>query len=157
MSDKPFKPFRKVVDEVKFTVPGPPKGKQRPRVVSRGGFVRAYTPKETIDYENLVRKCYKEQIGDKKLEGPISATILMYLPIPKSASKKKQMKMLQGDIMPAKRIVDIDNGCKSCMDACNGLAFDDDSQVVTLISSKYYSDNPRAEIFLRSLEDEEKT
>ena len=41
--------------EIKFTIPGPPKGKQRPRICRVNGRSVAYTPKETIEYERLVR------------------------------------------------------------------------------------------------------
>ena len=41
--------------EIKFTVPGPPKGKQRPRICKVNGHSVAYTPKQTIEYERLVR------------------------------------------------------------------------------------------------------
>ena len=37
--------------EIKFTVPGPPKGKQRPRICKVNGHSVAYTPKQTIEYE----------------------------------------------------------------------------------------------------------
>ena len=41
--------------EIKFTIPGPPKGKQRPRICRVNGRSMAYTPKGTIEYEKLVR------------------------------------------------------------------------------------------------------
>ena len=40
--------------EIKFTIPGPPKGKQRPRICKVNGRTIAYTPKQTIEYERLV-------------------------------------------------------------------------------------------------------
>ena len=44
--------------EIKLTIPGPPKGKQRPRICRVNGRSMAYTPKETIEYERLVRASY---------------------------------------------------------------------------------------------------
>ena len=41
--------------EIKFTIPGPPKGKQRPRICKLNGRSIAYTPKQTIEYEKLIR------------------------------------------------------------------------------------------------------
>lgn len=41
--------------EIKFTIPGAPKGKQRPRICRVNGRSMAYTPEETIEYERLVR------------------------------------------------------------------------------------------------------
>lgn len=43
------------MEQIQFVVPGKPFGKQRPRVACRGKFSKAYTPKETIAYENLVK------------------------------------------------------------------------------------------------------
>ena len=48
------------MDEVRFTIPGKPFGKQRPRVVNRGKFSSAYTPKETVQYENLVKLYFQQ-------------------------------------------------------------------------------------------------
>lgn len=46
---------------IHFVVPGKPFGKQRPRVACRGKFSKAYTPKETIAYENLVKLFYTQE------------------------------------------------------------------------------------------------
>ena len=48
------------MNEIRFTIPGKPFGKQRPRVVNRGKFSTAYTPKETVEYENLVKLYYSQ-------------------------------------------------------------------------------------------------
>ncbi|MDM0716658.1 RusA family crossover junction endodeoxyribonuclease [Clostridium perfringens] len=53
-------------------------GKARPRVC-RG---HAFTPKDTVQYEKLVRDYYKQQDG-RYLEGPIKALIIAYYKIPK--------------------------------------------------------------------------
>ena len=59
---------------VRFTVYGEPKAKGRPRVsVRKSGdgertFARAYTPKQTVIYENLVRTTYQQMVGAAKLE-----------------------------------------------------------------------------------------
>nr|WP_320443163.1 RusA family crossover junction endodeoxyribonuclease [Limosilactobacillus oris] len=41
---------------------------------------------------------------------------------------------------------DTDNYIKSTLDGLNGLLWDDDNQIVDLVASKFYSDNPRVEI-----------
>lgn len=41
--------------EIIFTVPGSPKGKQRPRMCRINGRNVVYTPRETIEYERLIR------------------------------------------------------------------------------------------------------
>lgn len=127
----------------KFTVPGPPKGKGRPRVTSRGTF----TLKDTIMYENLVRHSCK--LG-RPLEGMIKATIIAYYPIPKSTSNKKREQMIKGDIRPTKK-PDIDNIAKSILDSINNIAYHDDSQVTDLITRKWYGEEPRVEVILEEL------
>ena len=76
--------------EISFSVDGKPFGKQRPRIARRGKFSHAYTPKETIKYENQVRNKYKELYKDLRLEGPIEADLIGIFPLPKSISKKKR-------------------------------------------------------------------
>jgi Holliday junction resolvase RusA-like endonuclease len=65
--------------------------------------------------------------------------------MPASASKKKQQSMLHGGIRPTKK-PDCDNIAKAVLDALNGIAYYDDSQVVTVTVEKLYSDTPRVEV-----------
>ncbi|WP_238884471.1 RusA family crossover junction endodeoxyribonuclease [Clostridium sp. YIM B02551] len=128
-----------------LTIPGEPKGKGRPRL----GKNVTYTPKDTVEYENLVKLCFY-QSEYKKLEGEIKATIKAYYSIPKSASKKNRSLMEQNLIRPTKK-PDLDNVAKIILDSLNKLAYDDDSQVVVLVIEKFYSDNPRVVVSLDAL------
>ena len=38
---------------IRFSIPGQPMGKQRPRVVHNGSFSQAFTPKETVSYSPI--------------------------------------------------------------------------------------------------------
>ena len=71
-------------------------------------------------------------------------------PIPKSVSKKKREEMNRGLLMHTKK-PDCDNIAKSILDALNGLAYYDDSQICELSVYKMYSDEPRAEIVINSI------
>lgn len=128
---------------MKFVIDGEPKGKARPRVTKSG---ITYTPKETMEYENWVRWSYREQCG-VMLEGQIRAAIICYFSIPKSVSQKKREQMLQGKIRPQKK-PDLDNIAKIILDSLNGLAYKDDSQVISLTIEKYYNEVPRVEVEL---------
>lgn len=128
-------------------IPGEPKGKGRPRMNTRTG--KAYTPDDTVSYENLVKVCYQEQ-SKLKYEGQIKAKIKAYYSIPKSTSKKKREQMLLGDLMPTKK-PDLDNVAKIVLDSLNKIAFDDDSQIVSLTVEKYYSETPRVEVYLAEM------
>lgn len=131
---------------ISFTIPGEPRGKGRPRFARQGAFVRTYTPEETASYENLVKVMYLNT-GGAKHAGPMRVSMTFYFPIPQSKPKKTREQMANGRIRPTiKR--DIDNCIKAVLDGLNGVAFDDDKQVVFLDASKWYSDNPRTEVVL---------
>lgn len=133
---------------VKIIIPGEPKGKGRPRMSTQTG--RAYTPKDTVMYENLVKTCYMEQ-SNEYLEGEITASITAYYGIAKSTSKKKKALMLNGELRPTKK-PDLDNVIKGVLDSINNIAYKDDSQVVKVITEKFYSEKPRVELILETME-----
>lgn len=140
--------FQEPNKEVKFIVPGKPFGKQRPRMSRRGKFTTTYTPKETVEYENLVKISYYASNSDTKLKGAIKAEIRGVFPLPKSTSNKQKEKMLSGEIKYTKKL-DCDNMAKCILDALNNIAYDDDSQIYELKVSKEYGENPRVEITLK--------
>lgn len=127
-------------------IPGEPVAKQRPRVM-RSGIT--FTPKKTLNYETLVKELF---IISKQpmLEGELKATIIANFQIPKSATKAKRVRMEGGLIRPVKR-PDLDNIAKAVLDALNGLAYQDDSQIVRLVVEKYYSAIPGAEITIEEV------
>jgi Holliday junction resolvase RusA-like endonuclease len=138
--------------EVECTVPGKPFAKQRPRASRRGSFTTVYTPKETIEYENLVKYSYFDQTGGIMLDGALEADITGTFPIPKSVSKKQMSEMLNGGVYHTKK-PDCDNMAKSVLDALNGVAYHDDSQIVKLHVSKQYGEIPSVKINLKQLEE----
>lgn len=149
---------------LKFVVPGEPQGKARPRFARRGRFVSTYTPKETQSYEALVRYCAANarlQKGLKPISAEMSLGIKAYFKIPKSYSKKRKEKCLNGDERPNKK-PDSDNIAKIVLDGLNpkmklnhtlhraenvqeGL-YRDDKQVVSLKVEKWYAEEPRVVI-----------
>ena len=131
--------------EVHFTVPGEPVGKGRPRFSRQGSFVMAYTPGKTVSYENLIKVEYERQSGLSFGEREIGLRVTAYFSIPKSVSKAKWQRMKDGEIRPAKK-PDIDNVCKVVADALNGVAYNDDRQIVYTEISKRYDDMPRMDV-----------
>ena len=140
---------------VKFVIAGDPKGKGRPRVVSRNGFSRAYTPKDTAMYENLVRVEYELQTDRYRFEdgSALKMTIDAYYSIPKSTSKKKADLMRSGVIRPLKK-PDADNCIKIIADSLNNISYKDDTQIVDVRCRKFYSDEPRVEVTISELVEE---
>ncbi len=131
---------------IEFVVWGNVRGKGRPKFTRVGKYVRTYTDKETVSYENLVKLSYLEQSKIKYMEDEaLSVSIKIFQQIPKSTSKKKANEMLMGVIRPNKK-PDPDNVIKAILDGLNGVAFRDDSQIVHLDCDKYYSNEPRVEV-----------
>ena len=115
--------------EIKFTVPGQPKGKQRPRVCRIRGKTITYTPKQTIEYEKLVGASYtavSRDFFEKSI--PLEISIFALFSIPKYVNKKTKELMINGYIFPTKK-PDGDNIIKAILDALNGAAYRDDVQI----------------------------
>lgn len=126
----------------KFTIPGEPTGKGRPRVMKWG----TYTPEKTILYENLVKTAYNGEL----MQGALGMEVKAYYQIPVSAPKKKQEMMRKLELLPTKK-PDCDNVLKIIADALNKIAYNDDSQIVYAKIEKLYSDAPRVEVVLFEL------
>ena len=131
---------------MKITIPGPPCAKQRPRMTKNG---HTYTPEKTVNYETLVRQLYIQATKEYH-DGALRLVVNAFFTIPKSTSKKKREKMLQGIIRPTKR-PDWDNIGKIASDALNAIAYRDDSQIVDATVRKWYSDEPRVEVEITEL------
>jgi crossover junction endodeoxyribonuclease RusA len=97
---------------VKFTVPGVPVPKARPRI----GNGHTYTPARTKAHERLVW-AYARQAGVRPFDGPVTMWLEFHMPTPGRA--------------------DIDNMAKAVLDALNGTAYADDKQVCELNLRKH--------------------
>lgn len=133
-------------DMVSFMIPGKPCPKGRPRYTREG---RAYTPKETREYEEFVRECYATSKRTDFGEIPVEIRILAKFKIPKSASKKRAQAMREGSILPTVK-PDLDNVVKSILDSLNGLAYKDDAQVTDLKIYKRYADEPMVIVMIQA-------
>ena len=134
---------------VNFMVEGTPVPKGRPRFARRGKFVSTYSPKTTVDYETKVAEAAQLAMGSSEpLETPVGAYIYITLPIPASYSKKRTQACLSGNERPTKKS-DIDNFCKAIFDGMNGIVFLDDSQVVSLHSTKVYGTIGMVEVMVK--------
>ena len=131
---------------MRFTVMGKPQGKARPRFNTYTG--RTYTPSKTGAYEKLIALCFK-QAGGKKLTGAIEIKIECFYQIAKSYTKATKALMEKGEIQATIK-PDLDNVAKAVMDGLNGIAFDDDKQVVSLKVSKRYDCEARIEVEVRT-------
>ena len=128
-----------------------PIGKARPRVTARGKFAHAYTPKKTKDYELKIKNEYIKKYGyNNILKGPLEAEAYAYFSIPKSSTINEKSNMLNNIIKHTHK-PDLANFDKAIFDALNGVAFEDDSQIVKLKSEKRYSDSPKVVLKLKEI------
>lgn len=112
----------------KFTVPGQPLPKQRPR----HGTHNTFTPKATRAAEARVALSFREALGrTHTIEVPVTG----------------DLKFVARFYRQNQRTADLDNLLKLCTDALNGLAFADDKQIKKLRADYHVDlDNPRTEI-----------
>jgi Holliday junction resolvase RusA-like endonuclease len=143
------------VTAVSFTIPGQPVAKGRPKFARQGGYVRAYTPEKTVAYETLVKLAAGEAMaGEQPMHGPLSVMLRRYVQIPMSTTKRDRARIAAGEFYPVKK-PDVDNVLKAVTDAMNGIVYDDDAQIVTVMVTKLYAETPRAEVGVMRLVAEE--
>lgn len=133
-------------DVLTITLAGPPRGKGRPKFIRATGH--AYTPKPTAEYEGLLRhEGALVMDGRAPIEGPLNVTLVAYMPVPESWSKKKRREALANTIHPTGK-PDLDNLLKM-LDAFNMVVWRDDAQIVSGSFTKRYSDRPRLVVEVR--------
>jgi len=126
---------------VSFVVTGVPKGKERPRVIRlQDGRPHAYTPTATKQREQRIAKAYLANAnGYRFKDKPIKLMLEFFYPIPTSWTKKEKAKAIAGMKTPNVK-PDLDNVSKLVMDALNGVAYDDDKQIIFMSASKVYGE-----------------
>ena len=144
--------------KIEFFVPGAPIGKGRPRAARRGAGVVMFTPEKTAGYEALVAATAAATLaGDapthQLLDGPLEAVLEMRFPVPASWSKAKRARALAGIEWHTSK-PDADNVAKAILDACNGVVFRDDAQVVMLVATKAFSDESGVRVVIREVQNE---
>lgn len=102
--------------------------KARPRV----GRNITYTPQRTHDWEEWVGACWLAEHGQTLLAGPLDVSIVFH----------------------GKGRGDIDNLCKSVLDGLNGVAWQDDRQVMKLCAEKRNGPTPYVDVEVREMKGE---
>lgn len=103
--------------------------------------MHGYTPSRTLQSEWRIREHMAEVMNTgvlgahlPTLDGPLWLRLTVLLAPPQMPKKH------QGTRLPAKR-PDLDNYIKTVLDACQGILFADDSQVVRIYATKVYAWN----------------
>ena len=135
---------------VHLEIPGEAIGKQRPRATNKGGYVRIYTPKETINYESYVKALFVQNYPEFiPLDIPLKINIVIIRTIPKSVSQKIKDKMLSGEIKVMVK-PDLDNVVKTIFDALNRITYTDDNLISEVYAKKIYGEIPKVIIEIES-------
>jgi crossover junction endodeoxyribonuclease RusA len=112
-----------------FAVPGRPVPKERPRL---GRGRRVFTPQRTLDRERSIADAYDGPVFD----GPVRLTVEYTTDGERiTIESVDATKRLRGDL---------DNYIKTTSDALNGVAWQDDSQVIEIVATKAEPPAPRS-------------
>lgn len=112
-----------------------PQPKGRPRFSGH-----AYTDEKTRQYEKDIKMLYKYS-GGKKYDGAVALYVVF-------CYKTSQSKNLYSH---KKTRPDVDNLLKALMDGLNGVAWNDDSQVVTINARKMWDLEDKIEIDIQKV------
>ena len=130
-----------------FQVTGEIKTKQRPRATVMGGHAKVYTPQTTINYENYIkseflRQCPNTHFGDK----PLLAVVYGYF------TPNQELNKYEAHRVACMNPKDLDNIAKTVLDALNGIAYNDDRQIVQLEVGKNWIQNEPEHIDITLIE-----
>jgi Holliday junction resolvase RusA-like endonuclease len=117
---------------IQFSVPGKPQPWRR----SRTNGKRHFTDAATVANQKAWA-WYAKVAGARPVASPLRVMIVARFTPPKRASKADRARMLANYTHPIAR-PDADNIAKN-LDALNGVAFVDDSQIVSLNVAKIYA------------------
>jgi len=119
-------------DRIEIVIHGKPHPKQRPRFANG----RAYSPKSnTVNTQDIQQQFMVQKISNNMLTGALYARVAYYLPKPKSKARVNSNPFPYATSKP-----DLDNLLKQTLDALNGLAYEDDSQIVSVATSKLWAE-----------------
>ena len=144
---------------IHLTILGRPLGKQRHQTAIRGkgenAFLQEYTPTQTVNAEVLVKLAFMEKYPNHQpweRDVPLASIIEAFYPVPMSFSASKRKDALAGILRPCIKI-DLDNCEKLVWDALNQIAYADDCAIVKSMGDKFYSEKPRVDIKIMTLDE----
>ena len=124
------------MEKVVVSIPAEPIAQGRPRLSSRGGFARAYDPPKSRSWKAFVADYASKAMQDagiaELLEGPLSIRIRFAFPLPKSQHRKTKPVPRQWHM----KRPDLDNLYKGVIDACEGVIYHRDSEIVKVVMDK---------------------
>lgn len=118
-----------------FTLNVKPHPKERPRMTTtRWGAARTYTPEGTVAAEQEIRWLLTSRQPHRyPMPTPVKLDAVFAIIRPKSSER---VFPISGNRAEA----DVDQYVKLLMDACSGVLWDDDNQVVEMVARKIFDD-----------------
>ena len=129
---------------IRVTISEEPTPKGRARTAFINGFVRTYTPKRTLDAQNVITmrlKRHQEDCFPRDI--PVKLTATFY---------RHRARDFKKELLPYRK-PDLDNLLKLLIDAMIGVLVVDDSQFTTIVARKRWSENDEGFITIRLEED----
>ena len=120
------------MEQIRIVIPSEPV----PLARARFSGSHVYQPKRNREYRAIVQQAARSVMGNRPpMTGEVTATVKLYR-----------------RYRPTTRIFgDVDNHLKAIFDGLNGIAFEDDAQVVRCLVEKFKdAKDPRAEITLEN-------
>jgi Holliday junction resolvase RusA-like endonuclease len=125
---------------VKVVFYGKPKGWTAPHFSPMQK--RMYSSRDYTASQARCRSCAKDAQdlagNTEPYGGPVQAKMTFYHLVPKNWPRAKRMMVKTDEIRPVVK-PDIDNVEKAIHDACKGVIFDDDNQIVKVTKDKKYA------------------
>jgi Holliday junction resolvase RusA-like endonuclease len=143
--------------DIWFTVPGKPEPLRRHRAGIRGGRVATFDDPRNGTYADRIRWAWREAGAVDLGDSPVVLVVRAYFARPKGHWTTKGTLSTAGKRAPYMTgRPDLDNLVKAVMDALNGHAYRDDSQVINYAGSgKHWTRAPgepaRLEVTARAL------
>jgi Holliday junction resolvase RusA-like endonuclease len=133
---------------MQIVIPGPPVPMMRPRATIRGRHATVYDAQSKIKLQqkkSLSKHVIQMDVNQSDFEAlsslPLNVAIQFHMSVPLSDPMPLKNEKLWGFNLPDKK-PDIDNLIKHALDLCNGILWNDDSQVVELHATQRYSQSP---------------
>lgn len=130
------------MDEIVYMIPGDPIPLQRPR----HHINRVYDSQK--NQKLVIGINLRNQHDDKPLlQGPLLLNATFYMPVAKTNAKQKP-KLLG---TPHTFRPDLDNLLKMVLDCANKILYNDDAQIVEIVTKKIYGEPSRTEFTLKRI------
>jgi Holliday junction resolvase RusA-like endonuclease len=98
-----------------------------------------------------IRCILSSQVKGPPLKGPLFLQCNCYFEIPNSWSKKRRQNAIEGKELHQSK-PDIDNLLKFYADCLTDIAYDDDRQIVSVNTNKYYAEESYTLLIVTSLD-----